>query len=342
MIKQALYSYMPNRANLSLAVHICSIQQRKMPKPGDPRLGELIQQGSAGRLVLLGFPFDEGVRRNGGRLGSKDGPDSVRKYISGMGTLINPELNVNLNTISISDAGNIRSDIKLEDAHQLLSSKVAELIGAGSIPFVIGGGNDQSYANARGLILQRSKSIGVVNIDAHFDVRPLEHGTVHSGTPFYQLLRDPEFINAAGKFVEFAAQGSQCSAEHAEFIRQRNHRIMWLSEVKSAKKQAGMQTVFKNLLDSLGDDLFVSFDLDAVRGADAPGVSCSSCIGLSAQDALDICFVAGRHPNVRLFDLSEFNPAIEEYRTGRLVVMMFYHFALGLAQRELDLKQASA
>jgi len=32
-----------------------------------------------GDVVIVGFPFDEGVRRNGGRLGAKGAPAAVRR-----------------------------------------------------------------------------------------------------------------------------------------------------------------------------------------------------------------------------------------------------------------------
>ena len=49
------------------------------------------------------------------------------------------------------------------------------------------------------------KEIGVINIDAHFDVRPKKEGKVHSGSPFRMLLENSNF---QGKnFVEFATQG---------------------------------------------------------------------------------------------------------------------------------------
>jgi formiminoglutamase len=78
---------------------------------------------------------------------------------------------------------------------------------------------------------------------------------------------------------------------------------------------------------------FVSFDLDSVSCDFAPGVSCPGTIGLSSKDALDISFLSGLNSEVKLFDLSEFNPKIEPYLTGRLVVNMFYYFLLGVAQR---------
>ena len=52
-----------------------------------------------------------------------------------------------------------------------------------------------------------------------------------------------------------------------------------------------------------------------------------------SSDALDICLAAGKHPKVELFDLSEFSPEIEEYRTAKLVADMFYYFIMGVCMR---------
>lgn len=70
----------------------------------------------------------------------------------------------------------------------------------GGIPFVVGGGNDQSCPNALGMIealkaktpstATKPPSVGVINIDAHFDVRPRKLGQVHSGSPFRELMED--------------------------------------------------------------------------------------------------------------------------------------------------------
>jgi hypothetical protein len=40
----------------------------------DPRLGALIVPGEVGDIVVVGFPADEGVRRNGGRTGAAGAP----------------------------------------------------------------------------------------------------------------------------------------------------------------------------------------------------------------------------------------------------------------------------
>ena len=60
--------------------------------PDDPRVGALlarrVAEGVAPRVVIVGFPSDEGVRRNGGRVGAAGAPDRIRRVLvlpAGMG-----------------------------------------------------------------------------------------------------------------------------------------------------------------------------------------------------------------------------------------------------------------
>ena len=223
-------------------------------------------------------------------------------------------------------------DVELEVAHELLTEKIAQVIKAGAIPFVIGGGNDQSYPNALGLLKNVDDGkCTVINIDAHLDVRPKKKDKVHSGSPFRLLLEDDRF---KGKLIEFAAQGSQCSAEHVEYLKShpKDTKIIWfLKDIRGSKHSAA--DIFQNEISQSVFPLFISFDIDAIDSAHCPGVSCPATIGLSSEEALQMCFYAGSNPLVRLFDVSEMNPSIEAYRTGRLVVNMFYYFLLGVASR---------
>lgn len=302
-------------------------------KTGDPRLSAIWTfpgqpHGSAAscNFALLGFPHDEGVARNGGRVGSALGPAFLREHLKKIGPLVNPEFDIDLSDVRLTDFGDVSGCAALEELHQQLEDRVAEVLAAGHLPLVCGGGNDQSYRNARGLL--RSLGHGraaVVNVDAHLDVRPLlEGGRPHSGSPFRQLLCDPQF---QGRFVEFAAQGNQCSKSHADFVKEKGGRIVWLRELQLQKPVA----VFREVLADFPSDMpiFLSFDIDSIASAHCPGVSCPASIGLSAQDALDICFEAGTRRMVQLVDFSEYNPKIEAYRTGRLLANMMYYLMMG-------------
>lgn len=201
----------------------------------------------------------------------------------------------------------------------------------GFLPVVVGGGNDQSYPNARALMDHlRSGDMAVVNVDAHLDVRPLlENDKAHSGSPFRQLLEDSEFDKV---FVEFACQGAVCSNEHAQYVISKGGRLLWLSGLR--RSTSNPVSKFAEVLLNFGNKpVFVSFDIDSIKSADCPGVSAPGTVGLTAEEALEMCREAGRHKNVKLLDMSEFNPQIEEDRTSRLIVNMFYNFLLGVAER---------
>lgn len=297
---------------------------------GDVKLGEIIQTGETGDIVLLGFPYDEGVRVNNGREGARHGPDKFRAWLKRSGTVDNPESPTGLSRLKISDSGNITTGLSLEDAHTRLRDRVASILAAGAVPFCIGGGNDQSFPNASALLAHAASPVGVINVDAHLDVRPLKQNRAHSGSPFRLLLEDPRF--SGENFTEFAAQGNQCSREHAQYIERMKGNILWLSQMARPTED------FRRSLTALANRcsaVFVSFDLDAISSCHAPGVSCPGVRGLTAEDALSIAWVAGAHPAVSLFDLSEYNPLIEEERTGRLAAAIFYYFCLGFATREV-------
>ena len=60
--------------------------------PNDPRIGQVLGsalgRGDVPRAVILGFPSDEGVRRNGGRGGAAEGPTVSALNMGGLSTAL--------------------------------------------------------------------------------------------------------------------------------------------------------------------------------------------------------------------------------------------------------------
>lgn len=196
-------------------------------------------------VAILGFPFDEGCVRNEGRPGAKHGPSVFREHIYKIGCHPNAERNLTLSDkLVIYDVGDIDARLKYDAAHSALTQSVHQLLSHQLIPFIIGGSNDQSYSNfvafTRHLQTQQQSNnnnkndenklnFGVVNIDAHFDVRPKKNGLEHSGSPFRMMLESELYQHNNGSFTEFAVQGHQCSAQHCEFIKaHKDTQIVWL------------------------------------------------------------------------------------------------------------------
>jgi formiminoglutamase len=319
-------------------------------KRDDPKLGTIMEEGISGNVVLIGFPFDEGVLRNGGRRGSELGPDCLRRFIPKIGPIVNSELEISLASLRISDYGNIEAGT-FEACHEKLRQKVLTVLKKPHmpVPFVLGGGNDQSWSNGMAFLdycAENEYQPIIINIDAHLDVRPLDdQGRVHSGCPFRLLVEDARFQLLKGKLLEFACQGSQCASAHVQFVEEHRGHLFWLRDLRRQRvgdienvrgpfTQAGkaMRDIFWNLKPS--QRVFFSFDVDSISSSHCPGVSCPSVDGgLTAEEAVELGFLAGQTPQVALVDLSEYNPAVEDYRTGRLLSNIFYYFCLGYTLR---------
>jgi formiminoglutamase len=335
---------------------VIKIEERKFNavpnyKRDDPKLRTIIEDGIEGDVVIIGFPFDEGVLRNGGRRGSELGPDCIRRFIPNIGPIVNCELGIDLKDFKIGDYGNIEAS-DFESSHAKLQLKVLTVLSKPykPVPFVIGGGNDQSWSNGLGFLqycLNNSYKPLIINIDAHLDVRGLDdQGRIHSGCPFRMILEDPRYSSLQGRFIEFSSQGSQCAAAHVKFVEDHNGTLVWMRQIrrKLLVPKAGIRDpvtqagqAFEEILSNLSDNekVFVSFDVDSINGSFCPGVSCPSVDGgLTNEEALEISFLSGTCNKVCLMDMSEYNPAVEDYRTGRLLSNIFYYFCMGCSTRK--------
>ncbi|MBY0384423.1 arginase family protein, partial [bacterium] len=159
----------------------------KSTKAQDPRLGELVNSSSSAEqtFIIAGYPDDEGIRINGGRLGAALAPDVIRKYFYKTTPV---EKN---SPYSLADFGNLKNDISLEKRHEIVKKEVAQNLKENKIWIGLGGGHDYGYADGAGFLdwcqtQKNSKRPVVINFDAHLDVRKPSKD-INSGTPFYRL-----------------------------------------------------------------------------------------------------------------------------------------------------------
>lgn len=319
-------------------------------KQDDPKLKTILTDGIDGKVVILGFPYDEGVLRNGGRRGAELGPDCLRRFIPKTGPIVNCELGIDLSDFTISDYGNIESS-DFEACHDKLRTKVLTILNKPHkpIPFIIGGGNDQSWSNGLAFLshcASNSYKPLIINIDSHLDVRTLDdNNRLHSGCSFRLLTNDFIYKSIQGSLIEFSAQGSQCASAHVKYVEDNNGKIIWMREIRRLRviERNGIQDsvtqagqAFEEILKGLKENekVFVSFDVNSISCAYCPGVSSPSVDGgLTAEEALEIAFLAGKCEKVIIFDLSEYNPAVEDFKTGKLLSNIFYYFCLGCRLR---------
>ena len=303
--------------------------------PQDPRIGDVlittahIPADAAVVCVLIGVPQDIGVERNGGRAGSASAPESIRRALTKMATGgLYPALSEG--RLRIADAGDIDTDGKtLEQIHDALHDVVAEVLRAGYVPVVLGGGHDCAWPTIRAMETTRLP-YGVINIDAHADVRPLKEGRAHSGSPFYQLLTMSESHLLPGGFVEFGLQHNSVAEAHLTFVRDAGMKVVMLDEVRHVGVPAAWDQAWSKCAAS--HRVYLSLDMDSFASAYAPGVSAPAADGFTPHDIGSLLFQSARSGSLAAFDVVECNPRFDvDGRTAKLAAAMIWNVFHGFA-----------
>ena len=298
--------------------------------PSDPRLGERVGRDAAAyaaaRVVLLGCPQDEGVRRNKGRPGAAQGPAEIRRALYKMTV-------TGLESPGVCDAGDVTPQATLEDTHAAHERVVAQLLADGKRVVVLGGGNDISYPDCAALARQAGDVLAF-NVDAHFDVRP--NAERNSGTPYRQLLEEGHLKGP--RFYELGSQPFCNAAAHAQYLAGKRARIVPLEDLRAK----GLARVARRALReaAAAKAVFWGFDLDVVNAAEAPGVSAPNPLGLSGAELCELAAVAGAEPRTRIVEFTELNPAFDiDGRTARLAAAAIWHYLAAVAAKAAPAKK---
>ncbi len=291
----------------------------------DPRVGHWLQsKPETTEVILVGFPSDEGVRWNGGRVGASEAPDKIRRELYKMTPDVE-ETTLFVNLIEhTTDIGNLEISGNLGEDQQKLGNIVAGYLEQGVIPIILGGGHETAYGHFLGYAESNLKT-SIFNLDAHTDVRPLKNGKPHSGSPFRQALEhDSESVET---YLVAGLQPHSVARSHLKFIDGHEGNYLFRDETNITSISG-----FFHRHES--ERLMITFDMDAVDQSQAPGVSAPCTNGISADLWLTAAYLAGRNEEVTSFDLSEFNPRYDQdSQTARLAALTIWHFLLGVSQR---------
>ncbi|WP_342508245.1 formimidoylglutamase [Sporosarcina sp. FSL K6-2383] len=253
--------------------------------------------------AIIGFQCEEGVRRNNGRLGAAQAPDALRSELAKLPWRA-------VEGQRLVDIGNIEcQDSHLEQAQQHLGDVVAELLTKEITPIILGGGHETAYGHYLGVrkFIGKEASLGIINIDAHFDLRPYDEQS-SSGTMFKQILDN-------GENTSYFVAGIQ--------------RYGNTQELFNRADELGVAYLYEDDMDSLPEELdqfisqhdfiFLTLCTDVLNAAFAPGVSAPSPFGLEPAVVRSIIQKVTSHDKTLSFDISEVNPTLDENnRTVRL------------------------
>lgn len=256
---------------------------------------------SSNTCAIIGFESEEGVRRNKGRLGAGQAPDALRKELASMPWKSPFEKR-------IVDIGNIECvGNELEQAQQQLGRAITGLLNNKVSPIILGGGHETAYGHYLGVRhhIGAQAKLGIINIDAHFDLRSYEEQP-SSGTMFRQILEQDQNTNY------FVAGIQRFGNTHELFDKADELGVQY--EYEENMHIGNLDGLHAKLDEFIKQNDFIMLTLctDVLNAAFAPGVSAPSPFGLDPAIVRAIIRTVASHDKTLSFDISEVNPALDE------------------------------
>lgn len=265
-------------------------------------------------VSLLGFASDEGVRRNHGRQGAAAAPVELRRSLAPMAL----HRSLASGIVGLHDLGDTTVEGEdLESGQEEMGRRIGDALAAEQnlLTVVLGGGHETAWASYLGLMrsgITQGQRWGVLNLDAHFDLREADRPT--SGTPFWQMGCAQQEKDEA--FCYGVIGISEPSNTGALFARADEFDVDYLLDVDCSTANA---TQFaENFIAGL-DAVYLTIDLDVLPASVAPGVSAPASLGVSARAIVGAVRAVASSGKLRLMDVVELNPKYDvDGRTAKL------------------------
>lgn len=267
--------------------------------------------------VVVGFRSDEGVRRNKGRMGAAAAPAAIRQALGPLAFHLDRD---------VFDAGDVVvEDGSLEagslEAGQARAGRViSELLDGGKLTVLLGGGHETAFASYLGVAgseaVRVGKRLGVLNLDAHFDLR--DEPVPSSGTPFLQMARAEA---AEGRELNYAVVGiSEPNNTRTLFNTADRLGVKYLLDEECSAE--AVQEFVARFLDSV-DVLYLTIDLDVLPASVAPGVSAPAAYGVPLPVISAVCKQVATSGKLMHLDVAELNPEFDiDSRTAKVAARL--------------------
>jgi guanidinopropionase len=230
------------------------------------------------QVAMVGMPMDLGVTN---RPGSRFGPRALR-LIERIGPYNHVLKCAPTYDLRVADIGDVlfRSRFNLEMSHADIEKRIAQIVGAGVVPLSVGG--DHSISHPILKAVGAKAPVGMIHIDAHCDTSGgFDHSKFHHGGPFRNAVLDG--VLDPTRTIQIGIRGS---AEYLwEFSYESGMSVIHAEEID----RLGLAAVIEKARSVVGDGpVYLSFDIDSLDPAFAPGTGTPEAGGLTTREALGI------------------------------------------------------
>lgn len=256
----------------------------EMPRFGGPAtMMRLPAQESASGLdaAFIGVPFDLGTsNRPGARLAPRQIRDEsrmLRPY--NMATRAAP-----FDSLQIADIGDVPiNPFNMMKSIDIIENFYDEVLANDCIPMTLGGDHTIALPILRALA-KKHGPVGMIHVDAHADINDHMFGEkIAHGTPFRRAVE--EGLLDPTRVVQIGLRGTGYEAEDFDWPVEQGFRVVPAEECWHKSLTPLMEEVREKVK---GGPVYISFDIDGIDPAYAPGTGTVEIAGLTVPQALEV------------------------------------------------------
>ena len=233
-------------------------------------------------VAIMGVPFDSGTSY---RSGARHGPREIRSQSS----LIRPYSYFQkvspFEQLTIVDAGDVNAPpVGIEPAYAAIDAAVETILAAGAVPMMVGGDHSISLPILRA-IARHHGPVALVQFDAHIDTwGDYFGGKYFHGSPFRRAIEEQLIV--PDHYMQVGIRGPMYG-EEADFGFQRGHGVTTI-DIGEVKTEGVAATMENRTGGGRHATLYVTFDIDSVNPAFAPGTGTPEVGGLTSFEAQEL------------------------------------------------------
>jgi agmatinase len=253
-------------------------------------------------VVVVGVPLDTGTTY---RSGTRFGPEAVRR-VSSLGYGYNPERGVDLReSLNMVDVGDIQViPANIEKSFDQIALAIGYITERNVFPIVLGGDHSIGYPDIRGTAPYIDGNIGIIHFDRHSDLSEKSYDERMHGSPFFHATN---IANApATNLVQIGIGGWVGSKPGMKVARDRKATVITIEDIE----HFGLERIMEYALEIAWKGaraVWLSFDIDSIDPAFAPGTGTPEPGGLLPREVLRMVRLAARE-GLQGMELVEVSP----------------------------------
>lgn len=265
-------------------------------------------EGEIGDIGLVGLPFS---KTSISLSQASDAPKTIRASLSSFSTF-SGEREKDYKNVRIIDFGDVKTHpTNIEASIERLHVSVREMLEKDACQryIILGGDHGVSYPSIRAF-KEHYGEVGVIQWDAHHDVRNLEDGGRTNGTPFRSLIEGGHLKGR--NLVQIGIRDFANAKEYHDYTKDKGISVYTMGDIEST----GIIPIIKKELERLSelvDIIYLSVDMDVVDQAFAPGCPAIGPGGISSRELLTSVATAASYEKVKAMDIVEIDPS-KDYR----------------------------